>query len=76
MIIYSCGPEKMLAKVTEIAIEREIDCQVSMEQMMACGFGVCQSCAVECKASDAGKTVYKLCCKDGPVFDAKEVVFN
>lgn len=76
MIIYACGPEAMLAKVAEIARDRKFDCQVSMERMMACGIGVCQSCAVECKAAEAGETIYKLCCKDGPVFDSKEVVFG
>lgn len=75
VIIYSCGPEPMLAETAKLAGERGIDCQVSMERMMACGIGVCQSCAVECK-SGWGKTEYKLCCKDGPVFDAKEVVFE
>lgn len=75
MIIYSCGPEIMLAKVAEIAGQYEIDCQISMERTMACGFGVCQSCAVECKTAGSNETIYKLCCKDGPVFDCKEVVF-
>jgi len=76
MIVYSCGPEQMLAQVAEIAKEREIDCQVSMERMMACGIGLCQSCAVECKVGSSGETIYKLCCEDGPVFDSKEVVFS
>jgi len=75
-IIYSCGPEAMLARVAEIAKQHKIDCQISMERMMACGFGVCQSCAVECSAAGSGETIYKLCCKDGPVFDGKEVIFN
>ena len=75
IIIYSCGPELMLRRVVEIAAEREIDCQVSMERLMACGIGLCQSCAVECKAS-SGETVYKLCCKDGPVFDGEKVIFK
>jgi len=75
MIIYSCGPEAMLAKVAEIAEKRKIDCQVSMERMMACGIGLCQSCAVECKTNGLSETVYKLCCEDGPVFDSREVVF-
>ena len=74
-IIYTCGPEPMLARVAEIAAQRNIDCQVSMERMMACGIGVCQSCAVECRTADQAETVYKLCCEDGPVFDAREVVF-
>lgn len=75
-IIYSCGPEAMLARMAQIACENRIDCQVSMERMMACGFGVCQSCAVECRADGSNETVYKLCCKDGPVFDSREVVFS
>lgn len=75
-IIYSCGPEAMLAKVAQTAKENNIDCQVSMERRMACGIGLCQSCAVECKTDEPGKTVYKLCCKDGPVFDSEEVIFN
>jgi dihydroorotate dehydrogenase electron transfer subunit len=96
-IIYSCGPEAMLSRMAKIAEDKKIDCQVSMERMMACGFGVCQSCAVKCKvngsspvrsdlpygsrttpietSNGASDTTYKLCCKDGPVFDTKEVVF-
>ena len=75
-ILYACGPEAMLAAVARIAIERDIDCQVSMERRMACGIGLCQSCAVECRVEGSDETIYKLCCQDGPVFDAKEVVFG
>ena len=75
-IIYSCGPEEMLARMARIAEDKGIDCQVSMERMMACGIGVCQSCAVECKVEGSNDTVYKLCCEDGPVFDSREVVFS
>ncbi|MBN1795045.1 MAG: dihydroorotate dehydrogenase electron transfer subunit [Sedimentisphaerales bacterium] len=75
IIIYACGPEAMLADVAKLAAEKNIDCQISMERRMACGIGVCQSCAVECKVPDSNETVYKLCCEDGPVFNAKEVVF-
>jgi dihydroorotate dehydrogenase electron transfer subunit len=75
-IIYGCGPEAMLARLTEIGAERRIDCQVSMERLMACGIGVCMSCAVECRRDRPDKTAYKLCCKDGPVFEGKDVVFT
>jgi dihydroorotate dehydrogenase electron transfer subunit len=74
-IIYGCGPEGMLARLAEIGAERGMDCQVSMERLMACGIGVCMSCAVECRRDRPGKTIYKLCCKDGPVFESKDVVF-
>jgi dihydroorotate dehydrogenase electron transfer subunit len=75
-IIYSCGPEAMLARMAKIAEDKKIDCQISMERMMACGIGVCQSCAVKCKVNGSSETIYKLCCKDGPVFDSKEVIFS
>ncbi|MBN1806652.1 MAG: dihydroorotate dehydrogenase electron transfer subunit [Sedimentisphaerales bacterium] len=75
MIIYSCGPEPMLAKMAELAKEKNIDCQLSLERRMACGIGLCQSCAVECRVNGSNETVYKMCCKDGPVFDSKELVF-
>ncbi len=73
-IIYSCGPDVMLAAVARLAERWRVDCQLSTERRMACGIGLCQSCAVECKAAK-GETIYKLCCKDGPVFDSKELVF-
>jgi dihydroorotate dehydrogenase electron transfer subunit len=76
IVIYGCGPEAMLARLAKIAKEKNIDCQISMERRMACGFGVCQSCAVECRVDGSNETVYKLCCEDGPVFDSREIVFR
>jgi dihydroorotate dehydrogenase electron transfer subunit len=75
IIICACGPEAMLAAVTKITNDKNIDCQVSMERRMACGIGLCQSCAVECKVNGSNETIYKMCCQDGPVLDAREVVF-
>lgn len=74
-ILYACGPEAMLAALARLAAQRGIDCQISMERRMACGIGVCQSCAIECRAEGSNETVYRLCCQDGPVFDARTVVF-
>jgi dihydroorotate dehydrogenase electron transfer subunit len=74
-IIYGCGPEPMLATLSQIATEKNIDCQVSLERRMACGIGLCQSCAVERKVNDSSETVYKMCCEDGPVFDSRDLVF-
>ena len=74
-VIYSCGPEPMLAEAARLAGEYDVDCQVSLERLMACGIGICQSCAVETLSIDKTETVYKLCCKDGPVFNSRDVVF-
>ena len=70
--IYTCGPPGMLAAVARLAEESAVPCQVSVEANMACGFGACMGCAVEVKAD--GKS-YKLVCKDGPVFDSREIVW-
>jgi dihydroorotate dehydrogenase electron transfer subunit len=75
IIICGCGPEMMLERLAQIAEEKNIDCQVSMERRMACGIGLCQSCAVECKVEGSNETIYKMCCEDGPVFDSRELVF-
>lgn len=74
-VIFACGPETMLAGTAQLAEEHHLPCQVSMERMMACGIGLCQSCVVETK-TDVSDTGYRLCCKDGPVFDAKKVIFQ
>lgn len=75
IIICSCGPESMLQRMARLTKEKNIDCQLSLEKRMACGIGLCQSCAVECKINGSNETVYKMCCKDGPIFDSKELVF-
>ncbi len=74
-IIYACGPEAMMSQVAAISSQFNIPCQVSLERMMACGTGLCQSCAVKCIDKQTKETGYKLCCKDGPVFWADEVVW-
>ncbi|MBN2513529.1 MAG: dihydroorotate dehydrogenase electron transfer subunit [Sedimentisphaerales bacterium] len=74
--IYACGPEVMLAEAAKLAFKHNVPCQVSMERMMACGIGLCQSCAIEHKTAQPQQTEYKLCCKEGPVFDARDVVFS
>ena len=75
IVIYSCGPEPMLASVAALAKKHRIDCQVSMERMMACGIGLCQSCVVPVRQED-GEEIYRLCCRDGPIFDSKDVIFE
>ncbi|MBR1738698.1 MAG: dihydroorotate dehydrogenase electron transfer subunit [Ruminococcus sp.] len=72
-IIYACGPMPMLKGVAAIAKENGIECQVSLEQRMACGVGACLVCV--CKTVKNGEEFNSHVCKDGPVFDSREVVF-
>ncbi len=67
--IYACGPKVMLKAVAKLAARRRIPCQVSLEEYVACGTGTCLGCAVKTRSG------YKLICKDGPVFDSKEIIW-
>lgn len=71
-VIYACGPEVMLKNVISLADTAGVRCQVSMEQRMACGVGACYVCA--CRMVMDGKEYYGHVCKDGPVFDSKQLV--
>lgn len=69
--IYACGPLPMLAAAAKLAAELGVDCEVSLEERMACGFGVCMGCAVPvCDAGAEGGFVYRRVCHEGPVFKA------
>ena len=66
--VLACGPKPMLRNVAKVAEEFGIPCQVSMEERMGCGVGACLVCA--CDMADGSR---KHVCKDGPVFDSREV---
>ncbi len=70
--VCACGPKPMLRALAAIAEEAGLPCQVSMEERMGCGIGACLVCACALKAKD-GETRYGHVCKDGPVFDSREV---
>ena len=74
-LIMACGPLPMLRAVKRLALERGIPCQLSLEERMGCGIGACVGCNVKCPTQDGG-FVYKRVCRDGPVFDAKEVLID
>ncbi len=77
LAVYTCGPERMMRFVAEYCVARGIECHVCMERAMACGTGTCQSCVVEIKDADAPDGWrYDLCCLQGPVFDAREVLWD
>jgi len=68
LAVYSCGPQMMLKRMTDIAKRLDLFCQISLEIHMACGVGACWGCVVQKKDG-----IYKRVCVDGPVFDAREV---
>ncbi|HUS48200.1 MAG TPA: dihydroorotate dehydrogenase electron transfer subunit [Phycisphaerae bacterium] len=78
LVVYCCGPAEMMRAAGDMCIARGIECQLALERHMACGMGTCQSCNVRIRdgGAPAGRGwSYKLCCTDGPVFDAREVIW-
>lgn len=73
--LLSCGPKMMMEKCCQIAQNAGVKSLVSLEEYMACGIGACLGCAVSVKNYD-GNTQYKRVCKDGPVFNGSDVVWN
>lgn len=70
-MIYACGPLPMLKAVREFALEENIPCQVSLEERMGCGIGACLGCAIKIISGEEPR--FGHVCKDGPVFNAKDV---
>lgn len=68
--IYACGPDLMLKAVADIAFQKKVPCQVSMEQRMACGIGTCLGCVIKTRSG------YKKVCDDGPVFNSEELTWQ
>lgn len=66
-VIYACGPMAMLRAVSQLARERDIPCQVAVEEAMACGIGVCMTCVLPVIGDD-GLTRMVRSCVEGPVF--------
>lgn len=66
-VVYCCGPQGMIRAVSAAAARHALPCQVSLEEMMACGVGACRGCVVMTRDG------YKTVCSDGPVFDADEL---
>ena len=91
-VIYSSGPEAMLQALVPICRQYDIPTQVSMERHMMCGIGACLACVCKVDASHVSKYRdlgsshlqfvtdrefgYALVCKDGPVFNINEAIFD
>ncbi len=71
--IFACGPLPMLKAVQKLAENKNIPCQISLEEKMACGLGVCLGCAVKTASSSKENPEYLHVCKAGPVFNSKDV---
>jgi dihydroorotate dehydrogenase electron transfer subunit len=90
--IYACGPELMFKAMVPICSQYNVPAQISMERNMGCGVGACLSCVCRVNKEavmkyrdirsshvqfeDEGNSGYALVCRDGPVFNIDEVIFD
>lgn len=76
LVVYACGPEPMMKEAAEMCNSHGVECYLCLERYMACGMGTCQSCVVKIRDDSECGWSYKLCCTDGPVFDARVVLWD
>ena len=76
--VYCCGPRGMMQAVAAMCLEAQVPCQVSLEEYMACGIGICVGCAVELETAkgDTDYGRYARICVDGPAFDARQIKWS
>ena len=74
--IYACGPEPLLGKLSHLAKQENLFCQLSLEVGMPCGMGTCMGCVVKYKKDCNSPVTFKRVCCEGPVFNATEVILE
>jgi dihydroorotate dehydrogenase electron transfer subunit len=72
--LVGCGPEPMMRALAALAVRRGVPCHLSLETPMACGLGICFSCATRVRTDEGWD--YRRVCVDGPVFDAATLVWE
>jgi dihydroorotate dehydrogenase electron transfer subunit len=74
--LYACGPDPMLHAVARVAERRGLPAQVSLDPWMGCGIGTCLGCVVPIQRADESRPRFRCACTEGPVFDARDVVWR
>ncbi len=74
--IFACGPKPMLKALRDVGAKYDLDGQVSLDEMMGCGLGACLGCVVKTRNTENEGMIYKRICKDGPVFDIDEIIWE
>jgi dihydroorotate dehydrogenase electron transfer subunit len=72
--LFACGPTPMLKAVGQLAAQFDLPAELSLDEHMGCGIGVCLTCVVPIKASDGWE--YQRTCTEGPVFDSRQIAWE
>jgi dihydroorotate dehydrogenase electron transfer subunit len=73
--MFACGPNPMLQTLSRLLAGASLRCQVSVEERMACGIGACL-CCVTAVATPGGQASYRRVCREGPVFDLRDLLWD
>jgi dihydroorotate dehydrogenase electron transfer subunit len=68
-VVYAAGPARMLRRVADFCMTRRLPAQIAVEERMACGMGLCQSCVVPIRRKDDSGYEQQRACMEGPIFD-------
>ena len=76
--VYGCGPHAMMEAVAVLCMAAQVPCQVSLEEYMACGIGICMGCPVELVTAQGATDYHRYAriCVEGPVFDAQQILWT
>ena len=72
--LFACGPTPMLRAVGQLAAEFNLAAELSLDEHMGCGIGVCLTCVIPIKTGDGWE--YQRSCTEGPVFDSRLVAWE
>ncbi len=72
--LYACGPTPMLKAVAHLATQYDLPAELSVDEHMGCGMGVCLTCVVPVKVGDGWE--YQRSCTEGPVFDSRQILWE
>ncbi len=74
-VVFTCGPIRMMQAVAQLCEKYAVECWVSLETPMACGFGACFSCVVPTKQTES-EWDYRRSCLEGPIFPGNEILWE
>ena len=73
--LFVCGPNPMLKAMGDRAIEHHFTAWLSLDKNMACGVGACLTCVIKRRTAEGGWE-WARCCKDGPIFESREIIWE
>ena len=69
--VYGCGPQGMNESLRNLSVDNALSCEICLESMMGCGFGICFGCVAPIRKDTDSEFINRRICWEGPVFDSR-----